>query len=1114
MSQLKWLTGIKLVNWHYFVNETIRLRGSALLTGDNGSGKSTIFDAVQFVLIADQRRVRFNVSAHDETNRDLLGYLRCRTGRDDPEGGNSEGYLRSGDFTSYVALEFHDASRGEPFLVGAAIDTFAGVPDTPQFFRCAGPIEDGLFLNGDRPFSVNEFKAALKLRKSSEVFGTVAAYRTALKALLGHLDDRFFSVLIKALAFHPITDIRRFVYEYVLDEREVKIDAMLENFRQYRHYETLVAQTKEKLARLTDIRTRHQSKAELEATAAIQQYVILRAAREAVQENLDRLAAETAEAEQQRAAAELELGRLDALEQELAAELRDLQDARARNDAYQAVQALDRQLAQLRSQAAQLQAEGQQLTVTARQEVQTLSEILGRAESGRTALALTDAEPLAALTDGARKLQHLVRGDWSVPPADLSPLLPALQALGDQAVLRKAALETDQLQLQAERRELEDTLADLRKRKRRYPAAVEALREAIRQALPDTEPRVLCDLIDIPDERWQNAVEGYLNSQRFDLFVPPEAFDAALRVYEERKQELRLESVGLVNTEALLRAQVSTAPGALADEVVTEDPAARTHIDRLLGRLMKCESEQELKRFATAITPTCMTYRNHTARQIEFHTYAVPYIGSRAISRQIELKERRLGELRAQLDDLTAHVGTVRDFLGLVRGRNIASLQRGWEAVSRLPELHEAIHRKETERAQIDVGALNALQRQIDERDASLKSVRQQRVSAARLEERTKHRLEQLQGETRAAEAEWQGRHRELEQYCREQPAATEAGAVRYQEAARARSNQAIVQNFTGNRQGLLTQAENLGRELYELRLSYNHHYQFGGTPDAADNEVYDREYCKLAESELPAYESKIGEARTAAEQEFKEHFIFRLQENIRLARQEFESLNRVLKEIPFGQDRYQFVATPERGHRAFYDMIMDEYAFEGLNLFSLHFREKHGQTLDELFRLVLDVPEERQAENIRRYTDYRTYLEFDIRIHHANNETSSFSRVAREKSGGETQTPFYVAMIASFLQLYRPKQNPHTVRLMMFDEAFNRMDPDRAETMLQFIRALGMQVLAAAPTDKCEIITPHVETTLLVMREGHRAWLEDYHQVLTVTSSTAEVAAAGERQP
>ncbi|WP_374713650.1 ATP-binding protein [Symbiobacterium terraclitae] len=1097
---MKWLTAIKLVNWHYFVNETIRLHGSTLLTGDNGSGKSTILDALQFALIADQRRVRFNISAHDETNRDLKGYLRCRTGRDDPDGGDGEGYLRGGDFTSYVALEFHDTARDDHFQLGFVVDVFAGEPDTPQFFRINGPLDESLFLEGDRPLSAAAFKASLRARRAGEVFPSASAYRTALKAQLGHLDDRFFTLLVKALAFHPITDIRRFVYDYVLDEREVKIDAMLENFRQYRHYDHLAAQTKEKIARLEQIAARFKEKSDLEATATIQQYVILRAQREQVQEELDRLRRQEAHERQILSAARAEKEKAAAALERLEAELRELYDARARDDAYQALQAIDRALADLSREAADLQREGQALARDARAVAACLEKALRLAETQSAALALEDEAPLAALADSARRLDPLIRGDLTAPPADLSRLEPALDALRSQISLREYRLRDQQRALQAEKRELEEALSALRQKRRQYPAAVEALRAAISEELDGLEARVLCELLEIPDERWQNAVEGYLNTQRFDLFVPPEAFDAALAVYERTKVERKIQSVGLVNSEALLRSGPTRLPGSLAEEVETADPAARAYVDRLLGRVMKCENEQELKRHAVAITPTCMTYRNHTARQIEFHVYAVPYIGSRAIARQIELKQQRLGEVLQQLEQVDRDLKVCAEFHRLLDSRMAASFPERWQRVTRLPALREAIAAKEEERRQIDVGALNALQRQIASKEESRALLRDKEKKAIQDETAARERLQRVSDDLRQAEARWRERHEELERFVAVHPAAAEQGAARYMEATRNRANAAIVQNYTYNRQGLLTQAERLGQELYRLRLEYNNRYQFGGAPDAADNAAYDRELRKLAESELVLYEEKIAEARAAAEQEFKEHFVFRLQENIRLARQEFDNLNRVLREIPFGQDRYQFTCTPDHTHRAFYDMIMDDFAVEGPGLFSLYFQEKYGDTLNELFRLILDVPEEKQLENIRRYTDYRTYLEYDIKIHHENGETSSFSKVARAKSGGETQTPYYVAIVASFLQLYRPRQNPHTVRLMLFDEAFNRMDPDRAEQTLEFIRRLGLQVLAAAPTDKCEIITPHVETTLLVMRDGHRAWIEDYHQVLAAS--------------
>lgn len=50
----KKLTRIKLVNWHYFANETIDVNGSCLLSGENASGKSTILDAIQLILTTNE----------------------------------------------------------------------------------------------------------------------------------------------------------------------------------------------------------------------------------------------------------------------------------------------------------------------------------------------------------------------------------------------------------------------------------------------------------------------------------------------------------------------------------------------------------------------------------------------------------------------------------------------------------------------------------------------------------------------------------------------------------------------------------------------------------------------------------------------------------------------------------------------------------------------------------------------------------------------------------------------------------------------------------------------------------------------------------------------------
>ena len=97
---MKKLVKVRLINWHYLSNETIELNGNTLLTGPNASGKSTIMDAITFVLTAGD--TAFNLAANEKGKRDLRGYVKCKLGMDDRE------YLRNGDVSGHVALQFHD----------------------------------------------------------------------------------------------------------------------------------------------------------------------------------------------------------------------------------------------------------------------------------------------------------------------------------------------------------------------------------------------------------------------------------------------------------------------------------------------------------------------------------------------------------------------------------------------------------------------------------------------------------------------------------------------------------------------------------------------------------------------------------------------------------------------------------------------------------------------------------------------------------------------------------------------------------------------------------------------------------------------------------------------
>ena len=74
-------------------------------------------------------------------------------------------------------------------------------------------------------------------------------------------------------------------------------------------------------------------------------------------------------------------------------------------------------------------------------------------------------------------------------------------------------------------------------------------------------------MLEIKDEEWRNAVEGYLNTQRFYVLVEPENFDIALGIYDRLRREKKVYGVGLINTKDLEK--YDTAPAGTLAEVVT-----------------------------------------------------------------------------------------------------------------------------------------------------------------------------------------------------------------------------------------------------------------------------------------------------------------------------------------------------------------------------------------------------------------------------------------------------------------------------------------------------------------------------------------------------------------
>ena len=83
---------------------------------------------------------------------------------------------------------------------------------------------------------------------------------------------------------------------------------------------------------------------------------------------------------------------------------------------------------------------------------------------------------------------------------------------------------------------------------------------------------------------------------------------------------------------------------------------------------------------------------------------------------------------------------------------------------------------------------------------------------------------------------------------------------------------------------------------------------------------------------------------------------------------------------------------------------------------------------------------------------------------------TGNLTDRAGKGSGGQKQTPYYVAIAASMASAYYPGIRHEAARgmgLVCFDEAFSKLDINNTQNLVKFFRDLGLQVLVAAPEEK-----------------------------------------------
>ncbi|MBO8162083.1 MAG: AAA family ATPase [Brevibacillus sp.] len=1090
---MKWMKKLRLINWHYFTDVTMEFGKQTLITGQNGAGKSTIIDALQVLFVADQRQIRFNPAAHEEAKRTMINYLRGKIGNDDRT------FVRNGDFTSYIVAEFRDDEKKESFVVGVVMDIFRDQSYEEEYFILANRTLDSLTFvkpsghlrNRDEFKRLYHNDGATRARTIFERNKT--NYQKALLARMGQVHERFFSIFTKALSFKPIQNIRDFIYDYILGRRELQLDLMKQNFEIHERYKQELEELQKRKEKLLGIRNSFQQYAKLRETVIEQDYVLRRLKRDMEQETLEQHEQTLNDLEKAVAQLADDIQFYERKREEAAHEKEEAYQRWKSHSAEQQKRQLGEEIQQLEIHEKETR---QQLSLWAKQLQQELSVLqaltdwngneVWKWEPGEQEQLVRTRETVAHVLAVIEKGQSGVEHDEGVLQTFRSAGL-LLLALHERFLVVRTRLEDQLREVENRLAELERVIRDLEDRKRPYPPSVARLKELLEECFSGrSHVWIFCEEMEIEDEVWRDAVEGYLNTQRFDLLVEPEVFAEALSVYEKEKFTYKLEGVGLVDTEKERKYLGRSEPGSLAEAVKAEHPVIRAHMEHLLGKVMKAANEQELREHRTAITSTCMLYQNLVARQIPKDRYAIPYIGAQAIVRQLEIKRAELARAKAQQKSMRLAMEELSGWAARLAQKH-TQYERILDNVdlpTRLRVCLERLAAKRKELTGLDMSEAERLKADYEEwrrmeEDWNQKSKELTGLKAQREENKKNLSAVIYLQQRRVREA-----HQFLEQWLQENgPEKEQRALVRWEEAQKQDLPTARkIDNWENNWKGNQTRRDDAFRDLQLLRQEFNIEYSFSGPITSEENDAYESLLYNIEHLNIPEYQKKVELALKESEEEFKTHFLLRMREAIQMARKEFDQLNYALRHFPFSDDKYHFEVSASEKYKNFYDAIMDPMLMEKGSLFDIPDNDR-SEVLHHLFELLVRG----DTGDIEEFTDYRRYLDFDI-IVTTRDSRYRFSQVLKEKSGGETQTPFYIAILASFHHLYASGK---TMRLVVFDEAFNKMDEQRIQTSLRLIKQMNLQLIAAVPDEKMQHMAPEVTTTLIVSNQNYECFVD-----------------------
>lgn len=1089
-------------NWGTFHNRIWHISphgDNSLLTGDVGSGKSTLVDAITTLLVPAQR-ITYNKAAGAEAReRSLLSYVLgyYKSERNDSALAARPVALRDRNSYSVILGQFRNEGLDETVTLAQVF--WAKNQGQPQRF----------YVVADRALTIQEdfsgfgpeitgLKRRLRGQQGVELHDTFPPYGGAFRRRFGIASDQALELFNQTVSMKSVGDLTDFVRSHMLEATPVdeRITALLGHYEDLNRAHEAVVKARQQIDKLRPLvadTERHEG-----LTAEVEE---LRECREALETWFAGIKADLLRTR---------LRRIEAEQAQVNGLLKRLEQ-----DYRYHVEQCD----QLKQAIAQHG--GDRLEQLTRDIEKARADQKRRRSDAERYDALCGQLGLPEVTDGQQFIEN--HGAVARYREELSSRTSDLQNKRTEAEVSFRTLK-DRLD------ELKTELASLRRRRSNIPSSMLRLREALCETLglEADELPFAGELVQVrEDEReWEGAAERLLRGFGLSLLVPNEHYRQVAQWVDRTNLRGRLVYFNVQDDRTAPPPQSPDQDSLVRKLLIQPESAFYSWLEVELGRRFDyicCDDLGRFRREIRAVTRAGQI-KAQGARHEKDDRHAIDdrshYILGWSNAAKIEVLEERRAAHQLEMQELGATISSLDE-----ERRN---LQGQADALAKL-EMFTDYSGLDWKALTPQITAMEAEQRGIEESSDKLHTLREQLAE----KESDRSESEQSLNKARDKRARLDERHDQahsslvdvelLFEKTTEDQSARLYPRLEEHRAMALPQGEITVENCDRRqsefRQWLQAEIDRLDKQLATVRsrvISAMADFRNTWPVDTTEMDTsieaapeYAHLLQRLEDDDLPRFEQRFKELLNQNTIREVANFQAHLNRQRTEITDRISTINRSLHGIDFNEGRYiELLAQPAQDVEV-RDFQRDLRACtEG----TLSGDEGDGYS-EEKFRQVRTIIErlrgrEGTAEADRRWrrkvTDVRNWFVFSAEEKYREDDTP-YEHYADSggKSGGQKEKLAYTVLAASLAYQFGLEpgtRRSRTFRFVVIDEAFGRGSDESARFALELFRRMNLQLLIVTPLQKIHIIEPFVSSVGFVTSPtGDQAMvrnltIEEYH--------------------